>query len=165
MIFAVNRDIVYLKYSPDSKTIEGLTNYTAVRPDLMSDADFQSVINFFRKIVDETKTDGARYVNEVLMTNNINHFCLKGGTVLFKVVETQYGSGIPELYGFYTLLSSVRTMWIEIDKLCYLLAAETPGSAENGSIDYDMLTAVGFPIFDTKNAMKDVNHKDYIVLL
>ncbi|MCL1789079.1 MAG: hypothetical protein FWG33_01845 [Oscillospiraceae bacterium] len=138
----INRQIIYLKHSPDNSDIEG-TPYKAIRPIGMADADFNSILNFFKKIVDETKVDGLRYSDDTLMKFNLNHFCLSGGTVLFKVVESvkMPGSGVPELYGFFTPVSDVRTMWLEIGKMCYLLASEIPGGVKDGAIDYEELSA------------------------
>jgi hypothetical protein len=140
--FEINRDILYIKQSPASKGVEGLVGYEAVRPAGISDDDFSSMMNFFKKIIDETKLDGARYADKVLLRHNINLFCLKSGTVLFKIVECpkMYGCGVPELYGFFTPIDRVRAMWIEIDKLCYLLASEVPGTTKEEILDPDMLT-------------------------
>ncbi|MCL1904224.1 MAG: hypothetical protein FWF94_07395 [Oscillospiraceae bacterium] len=137
----INRQILYFKHSSDNSDIAGMS-YKAIRPFGMDDADFNSILNFFKKIVDETKVEGLRYSDDTLMKYNLNHFCLNGGTLLFKVIEATKmpGSGVPELYGFFTPLSDVRTMWLSIDKMCYLLAAETPGSAKDGAIDYDVLS-------------------------
>ncbi|MCL2754749.1 MAG: hypothetical protein FWD35_03395, partial [Oscillospiraceae bacterium] len=140
----LNRDILHIRRGDGEYTpLEGLPTYEAVRPATMNDDDFNSMLNFFRKIIDETRYDGARYANISLMRYHMGNFCLAGGTVLFKVIEKKKGSGVPELYGFYTELSNARSMWLEIEKLCYLLTLEQPGSVESGEIDYAYLNSLG----------------------
>lgn len=140
----IKREIFYIKHSSDNADIEGIP-HRAIRPPGMGDDDYNTMLNFFRKIVDETKVDGLRYSDDTLMKNNLNLFCLSGGTLLFKIVESvkHPGSGIPELYGFYTPMSGVRAMWLEIDKMCYMLTSEVPGSNKDsvdGMIDYEVLS-------------------------
>ena len=56
----INRQIFYLKHSSDNADVEGLP-YRAIHPVGMDEADLVTMLNFFRKIVDETKIDGLRY--------------------------------------------------------------------------------------------------------
>ncbi|MCL1831819.1 MAG: hypothetical protein FWG45_02775, partial [Oscillospiraceae bacterium] len=140
-----NRDILRFKHTPGKKLpgvgdTPTLRNYEAQRPSAISDDDFNAMLNFFRKIIDETKMDGTKFAPPTLMRHHIGHFCLSGGTVLFKIVDKMPGAAVPELYGFYTPLADVRTMWLEIESLCYLLTMEVPGSTKNEAVDYDTLS-------------------------
>ncbi|MCL1881432.1 MAG: hypothetical protein FWF76_04570, partial [Oscillospiraceae bacterium] len=150
----INREILHFKHAPNvtqERELEGLPNYEAIRPaSLTNDDDFSCILNFFRKIIDETKLDGVKYANTSLLKHHIGHFCLNSGTVLFKIVEKKRGSGVAELYGYFTPLSEARTMWLDISKLFYQLTVEMPGSAQNAPFDYEKLQALS--VNDIKNA-------------
>ncbi|MDR0221980.1 MAG: hypothetical protein LBI38_00360 [Oscillospiraceae bacterium] len=152
MSFDINREIIYFKYSPQKSVsaaskepeYEGLDLYAISRPEGIDEADFATLLNFFRRIDGEYKFDGARYANETLTSNNLHFFCLNSGAAMFKITESAGtpGNGQAELFGFFIALSDVRTAWLYIDKLCYMLAGEEPGKAQSGTIEEDMVSGL-----------------------
>ncbi|MDR0197496.1 MAG: hypothetical protein LBI36_04680 [Oscillospiraceae bacterium] len=142
MSFDIKRETIYVKYSPEKKSAddeenyEGLELYEISRPKKMDEEDFETLLNFFRRVDDEMKFDGVRFTDDVLTSNNLHFFCLKSGAVMFKIIKS---GGQAELYGFFVALSDVRTAWLYIDKLCYMLAGETPAASGSGIVKEEEL--------------------------
>ncbi|MCL2634785.1 MAG: hypothetical protein FWD34_09770 [Oscillospiraceae bacterium] len=134
MSFNINRKIIHIK---------NLSEDTSA-PSKMAPGDFETLLNFFRRINDEIKAEGSRLSNETLAQHNIQFFCLSSGAVMFKIIENPLNPGgdMAEIYGFFIPLSDVRTAWLDIDKLCMMLAVEAPGSAESGELSYEKLCEV-----------------------
>jgi len=140
MSFDINREILYIRYSPTESTkTDGLEHYAAERPASMEESDFGTLLNFFRIINDETRSDGEHYSNDTLTTNNIHFFCFKSGAAMFKITSCPSMPGSPELYGYFFAADDVRTAWLYSGKLCFVLAADQPKTGKKGKFSEDKL--------------------------
>jgi len=165
MNFDINREIIYIKYSPpETSKSDGLDGYAAPRPASMAEPDFNTLLNFFRKICGELKSDEAHYSGDTLLNNNTHFFCFKSGAALFKIAPCPAAQNTPELYGYFFAAENVRTAWVYIGKLCYVLAGDSPRFGKSGKFSEEKLAGLDVNSLNTlhetyKTALSEMTAK------
>lgn len=143
MSFDINREILYFRHSLSaSSELDGLERCVAERPASMEESDFNTLLNFFRTINDEVRSDGERYSNDTLMNNNLHFFCFKSGAAMFKITPCPAVPSAPELYGYFFAAEDVRTAWLYAGKLCFVLSADPPKTGKKGKFSEDKLAGL-----------------------